>query len=134
MYNNLDTSATELESSTLMFTQLMVLCSFLLRYANTEFAWKPQEDEWQSIALGYTSGTTANPKGVVVSHRAAYVMSLSNAILWRMNEGAVYLWTLPLFHSNGRSYTWTLAAVFGTSICLRQVFDSLFHFLTIQYG
>lgn len=70
-----------------------------------EFAWKPQEDEWQSIALGYTSGATANPKGVVVSHRAAYVMSLSNAIFWRMNEGAVYLWTLPLFHSNGWSYT-----------------------------
>ncbi|KAJ4722055.1 CoA ligase [Melia azedarach] len=93
----------------------------LLETGDPEFAWKPPQDEWQSIALGYTSGTTANPKGVVVSHRAAYLMSLSGALMWGMNEGAVYLWTLPMFHSNGWSYTWSLAALFGTSICLRQV-------------
>ncbi|CAN1281417.1 Acetate--CoA ligase CCL3 [Linum perenne] len=86
-----------------------------------DFTWMPPEDEWQSIALGYTSGTTASPKGVVLSHRGAYLMSLSGAMIWGMNEGAVYLWTLPMFHCNGWCYTWSLAALCGTNICLRQV-------------
>lgn len=85
------------------------------------YEWKAPEDEWQSIALNYTSGTTASPKGVVLHHRGAYLMALSGAMIWGMNEGAVYLWTLPMFHCNGWSYTWTLAALCGTNICLRQV-------------
>ncbi|KAI3866100.1 hypothetical protein MKW92_002097 [Papaver armeniacum] len=92
-----------------------------LESGDPEYAWKPPKDEWQSIALGYTSGTTSNPKGVVLSHRGAYVMSLSGALIWGMTEGAVYLWTLPMFHCNGWCYTWTLAALCGTSVCLRQV-------------
>ncbi|KAG2726942.1 hypothetical protein I3843_01G132800 [Carya illinoinensis] len=92
-----------------------------LETGDPDFAWKPPEDEWQSIALGYTSGTTASPKGVVLSHRGAYVMSLSNPIIWGMNEGAVYLWTLPMFHCNGWCFPWSLAALSVTSICLRQV-------------
>ena len=92
-----------------------------LESGDPDFAWKPPEDEWQSIALGYTSGTTASPKGVVLHHRGAYLMSLSGALVWGMNEGAVYLWTLPMFHCNGWCYTWTLAALCGTNICLRQV-------------
>ncbi|KAK6930248.1 AMP-binding enzyme, C-terminal domain [Dillenia turbinata] len=92
-----------------------------LEMGDPEFAWKPPKDEWQSIALGYTSGTTSNPKGVVLHHRGAYLMALSNPIIWGMPEGAVYLWTLPMFHCNGWCFTWTLAAVCGTSICLRQV-------------
>ncbi|EEF43059.1 AMP dependent ligase, putative [Ricinus communis] len=92
-----------------------------LESGDPEFAWKQPEDEWQSIALGYTSGTTASPKGVVLSHRGAYLMSLSNPLIWGMNEGAVYLWTLPMFHCNGWCFTWSLAALCGTNICLRQV-------------
>ncbi|KAJ7980342.1 CoA ligase [Quillaja saponaria] len=92
-----------------------------LEIGDPEFAWKPPEDEWQSITLGYTSGTTASPKGVVLSHRGAYCMSLSGALIWGMKEGAVYLWTVPMFHCNGWCYTWTLAALCGTNICLRQV-------------
>ncbi|KAJ9154583.1 hypothetical protein P3X46_027903 [Hevea brasiliensis] len=92
-----------------------------LETGDPDFAWKRPEDEWQSIALGYTSGTTASPKGVVLSHRGAYLMSLSNPLNWGMNEGAVYLWTLPMFHCNGWCYTWALAALCGTNICLRQV-------------
>ncbi|KAJ1380613.1 Glycoside hydrolase, family 3, N-terminal, partial [Sesbania bispinosa] len=92
-----------------------------LESGDPEYAWKPPEDEWQSIALGYTSGTTASPKGVVLHHRGAYLMSLSGALIWGMKEGAVYLWTLPMFHCNGWCYAWTLAALCGTNICLRQV-------------
>ncbi|GAB4850815.1 Acetate/butyrate--CoA ligase aae7, peroxisomal [Ancistrocladus abbreviatus] len=92
-----------------------------LNTGDPEFPWKPPEDEWQSITLGYTSGTTASPKGVVLSHRGAYLMSLSGALVWGMTEGAVYLWTLPMFHCNGWGYAWTLAALCGTSVCLRQV-------------
>ncbi|KAM7485004.1 hypothetical protein LguiA_001013 [Lonicera macranthoides] len=92
-----------------------------LETGDPDFAWKPPQDEWHSIALGYTSGTTASPKGVVLHHRGAYLMSLSNSVVWGMNEGAVYLWTLPMFHCNGWCFTWTLAALCGTSICLRQV-------------
>ncbi|XP_057785593.1 acetate--CoA ligase CCL3-like isoform X2 [Salvia miltiorrhiza] len=88
---------------------------------DADFEWRPPRDEWQSITLGYTSGTTASPKGVVLHHRGAYLMALSNAVVWGMQEGAVYLWTLPMFHCNGWCFTWTLAALCGTSICLRQV-------------
>lgn len=92
-----------------------------LEDGDPEFSWSPPEDEWQSIALGYTSGTTSSPKGVVLSHRGAYLMSLSDVLMWGMTEGAVYLWTLPMFHCNGWCFTWALAALCGTNICLRQV-------------
>ncbi|KAI5579556.1 hypothetical protein POPTR_008G108000v4 [Populus trichocarpa] len=92
-----------------------------LESGDPEFDWKPPEDEWQSIALGYTSGTTSSPKGVVLSHRGAYLMCLSNPVIWGMDEGAIYLWTLPMFHCNGWCFTWTLAALCVKSICLRQV-------------
>lgn len=92
-----------------------------LESGDPEFSWQPPKDEWQSIALGYTSGTTSSPKGVVLHHRGAYLMALSGAMVWGMNEGAIYLWTLPMFHCNGWGYPWSLAALCGTSICLRQV-------------
>lgn len=92
-----------------------------LETGDPEFPWKPPQDEWKTIALGYTSGTTASPKGVVLHHRGAYLMALSNVVIWKMTEGVVYLWTLPMFHCNGWGFPWTLAALCGTSICLRQV-------------
>ena len=78
-------------------------------------------DEWDAIALGYTSGTTGNPKGVVTHHRGAYLNAVSNALTWSLPPTVVYLWTLPMFHCNGWCFPWTLAAVGGTSICLRRV-------------
>jgi len=78
-------------------------------------------DEWEPIALNYTSGTTGNPKGVVYHHRGAYLNAVSNALSWEMSGAPVYLWTLPMFHCNGWCFPWTLAAVGGTSVCLRAV-------------
>jgi fatty-acyl-CoA synthase len=86
-----------------------------------DYAWSPPADEWQAIALNYTSGTTGNPKGVVYHHRGAYLNALSNALAWDMSHHPVYLWTLPMFHCNGWCYPWTLAAMAGTSVCLRKV-------------
>ena len=83
--------------------------------------WQLPADEWDAIALNYTSGTTGNPKGVVYHHRGAYLNAVSNALTWSMGEHPVYLWTLPMFHCNGWCFPWTLAATAGTSVCLRQV-------------
>jgi fatty-acyl-CoA synthase len=85
------------------------------------FDWKHPTDEWNSISLNYTSGTTGNPKGVVYHHRGAYLNALSNIIDWGMPRHAVYLWTLPMFHCNGWCFPWTVAANAGTNVCLRRV-------------
>ncbi len=93
----------------------------LLAEGQADADWRPPADEWQAIALNYTSGTTGNPKGVVYHHRGAYLNAVSNALTWSMREHPVYLWTLPMFHCNGWCFPWTLAATAGTSVCLRQV-------------
>ncbi|WP_347249321.1 acyl-CoA synthetase [Zoogloea sp.] len=92
-----------------------------LAKADPEFKWSLPPDEWDAIALNYTSGTTGNPKGVVFHHRGAYLNSASNIISWGMPQHAVYLWTLPLFHCNGWCFAWTLAANAGVNVCLRKV-------------
>ncbi len=79
------------------------------------------DDEWDSISLNYTSGTTGNPKGVVYHHRGAALMGYSNVIASGMGRHPVYLWTLPMFHCNGWCFPWTLAVVAGTHVCLRWV-------------
>ncbi|HWQ39114.1 MAG TPA: acyl-CoA synthetase [Burkholderiales bacterium] len=85
------------------------------------FSWRLPDDEWDAIALSYTSGTTGNPKGVVTHHRGAYLNALSNIVTWAMPHFPVYLWTLPMFHCNGWCFPWSLAAVAGVSVCLRKV-------------
>ena len=89
------------------------------------FAWQPPADEWQGIALNYSSGTTGNPKGVVYSHRGAYLNGVGNILTWGMPRHAVYLWTLPMFHCNGWCFPWTMAANAGTNVCLRRVDPAL---------
>lgn len=88
-----------------------------------QFAWQLPPDEWDAIALNYTSGTTGDPKGVVYHHRGAYLNAVANVIDWNMESHAVYLWTLPMFHCNGWCFPWTLAAVAGVNVCLRK-FDA----------
>jgi fatty-acyl-CoA synthase len=83
------------------------------------------DDEWDAISLLYTSGTTGNPKGVVYHHRGAYLNALGNALSFGLSPQSVYLWTLPMFHCDGWTYTWAVTAVGGTHVCLRKVDPAL---------
>jgi len=86
-----------------------------------DFAWKMPQDEWEAIALNYTSGTTGDPKGVVYHHRGAYLLALGNVVTCGMGKHPVYLWTLPMFHCNGWCFPWSISVVAGTHVCLRWV-------------
>ena len=88
---------------------------------NPEFGYPGVRDEWQSICLLYTSGTTGNPKGVVYNHRGAYLGSLTNALSLKLDHDCRYLWTLPMFHCSGWTFTWAVTVVSGTHVCLRKV-------------
>jgi fatty-acyl-CoA synthase len=79
------------------------------------------DDEWDAIAVSYTSGTTGDPKGVVTHHRGAYLNAVNNSVTWSMPHFPKYLWTLPMFHCNGWTFPWTIALLAGTHICLRRV-------------
>ena len=92
-----------------------------LANGDPQFAWELPADEWDAIALNYTSGTTGNPKGVVYHHRGAATNAISNVLEWDMPKHAVYLWTLPMFHCNGWCFPWTVAARAGVNVCLRRV-------------
>jgi fatty-acyl-CoA synthase len=96
-----------------------------LEEGDPDFNWPRPADEWQAICLLYTSGTTGNPKGVVYSHRGAYLNALGNALTFGLSARSVYLWTLPMFHCNGWTYTWAVTAVGGTHVCLRKVDPAL---------
>ncbi len=103
----------------------------LVNSGDPAFAWLMPEDEWDAISINYTSGTTGDPKGVVSHHRGAYLLSQGNVLTTGMQKHAVYLWTLPMFHCNGWCFPWTLSAVAGTHVCLRQVrAEPVWHALT----
>ncbi|KAM7268211.1 hypothetical protein ACFE04_010377 [Oxalis oulophora] len=91
----------------------------LVKAGNPRFVPDDITDEWDPIALNYTSGTTSDPKGVVYSHRGAYLNTLSLILGWEMGTAPVYLWSLPMFHCNGWTFTWGICARGGTNICMR---------------
>ena len=93
----------------------------LLTEGESNYTWSAPDSEWNAISLNYTSGTTGNPKGVVYHHRGAYLNASSNIIGWNLGHHPTYLWTLAMFHCNGWCFPWSLAAVGGTSVCLRNV-------------
>jgi fatty-acyl-CoA synthase len=98
------------------------------------FVAKPPEDEWDAIALSYTSGTTGNPKGVVTHHRGAYLNAVSNILAGNLGQHPVYLWTLPMFHCNGWCFPWTVAAAAGVNVCLRKVDPTRIFELIAKHG
>ncbi|MCP3866777.1 MAG: acyl-CoA synthetase [Gammaproteobacteria bacterium] len=103
--------------------ELLGECDYeaLLGMGDPEFEWPMIDDEWKSIALNYTSGTTGDPKGVLYHYRGAYLNAMSNALDWDMGMHPTYLWTLPMFHCNGWCFPWTIAAKAGVNVCIRKV-------------
>jgi 3-(methylthio)propionyl---CoA ligase len=101
---------------------------------DADFAWEPPANEWDAIALNYTSGTTGNPKGVVYHHRGAYLNALGNALVWSMPQHPIYLWTLPMFHCNGWCFPWTVTALAGTHVCLRRVEAAAIYAALAEHG
>jgi fatty-acyl-CoA synthase len=98
------------------------------------FVARPPQDEWDAIALSYTSGTTGNPKGVVTHHRGAYLNAVSNILAGNLGQHPVYLWTLPMFHCNGWCFPWTVAAAAGINVCLRKVDPTKIFQLIAEHG
>ncbi|KAI8536665.1 hypothetical protein RHMOL_Rhmol10G0274700 [Rhododendron molle] len=95
----------------------------LVETGDPEFKWVRPKTEWEPVVLNYTSGTTSSPKGVVHCHRGLFVVTVDSLIDWFVPKQPVYLWTLPMFHANGWSFPWGIAAVGGTNVCLRR-FDA----------
>jgi fatty-acyl-CoA synthase len=93
----------------------------LLKEGSQEFEPVMPNDEWDALALNYTSGTTGNPKGVVYHHRGAYLNAIGNSLVWGMKKHPIYLWTLPMFHCNGWCFPWTITMLGGTHVCLRKI-------------
>jgi fatty-acyl-CoA synthase len=99
-----------------------------------DFAWSSPGDEWDAIALNYTSGTTGDPKGVVYHHRGAYLTAVGNVLSASMGRHPVYLWTLPMFHCNGWCFPWTISVLAGTHVCLRWVRAKLMYDAIADHG
>ncbi len=103
-------------------------------HGDPSFAPRYPDDEWNAIALSYTSGTTGNPKGVVTHHRGAYLNGVSNILAGNLGQHPVYLWTLPMFHCNGWCFPWTIAAAAGVNVCLRKVEPTRIFALIKEHG
>ncbi|GGJ32376.1 AMP-binding protein [Neoroseomonas lacus] len=101
---------------------------------DADFPVAPPDDEWAAISLSYTSGTTGDPKGVVVHHRGAYLNACGNALAFALSPQSVYLWTLPMFHCNGWTYTWAVTLQGGTHVCLRRVDPARIFALIADHG
>lgn len=106
----------------------------LVEKGDPGFKWIHPVSEFDPISLNYTSGTTSSPKGVVHSHRGAFIMAIDSLLEWSVPKQPVYLWTLPMFHANGWSYTWGMAAVGGVNICLRKFDGPAVYSAISRYG
>lgn len=106
----------------------------LVTKGDPNFKWIRPQNEWDPMILNYTSGTTSSPKGVVHCHRGIFVMTVDSLIDWSIPKQPVYLWTLPMFHANGWSYPWGMAAVGGTNVCLRKFDAAVIYIMIRQHG
>lgn len=106
----------------------------LVAKGDPEFEWIRPRTEWDPIVLNYTSGTTMSPKGVVHCHRGIFIVAVNTLSDWSVPTQPVYLWTLPMFHSNGWCFPWAMAAVGGTNICTRKFDASIIFDLIRRHG
>ncbi|WP_420412845.1 acyl-CoA synthetase [Roseibium sp.] len=106
----------------------------LVGSGDPEFPWQGPADEWQALALNYTSGTSGRPKGVVYHHRGAYLMAMGTPIAWELPRNPVYLYSVPMFHCNGWCHSWTMTLMAGTIICIRQVTGKAVFDLIDEHG
>jgi fatty-acyl-CoA synthase len=106
----------------------------VLQSADEGFAWHMPSDEWESLALNYTSGTTGRPKGVVYHHRGAYLMTMGTVISWRMVLHPVFMQIVPLFHCNGWNHTWMMPLLGGTLVCCRDITASTIYNAISEHG
>lgn len=111
-------------------------CSYesLVESGDPEFNWVPPKSEWDPMVLNYTSGTTSAPKGVVHSHRGMFILTVDTLLDWSVPKQPVYLWTLPMFHANGWTYAWGIAALGGTNICLRKIDALVIYSAIVKHG
>ncbi len=93
----------------------------LLSEGDPDYHWQPPQDEWQALALNYTSGTSGRPKGVVYHHRGSYLMSMGTVAAWELPRHPVYLYTVPMFHCNGWGHAWTMTLMAATIVCTRTI-------------
>ena len=105
-----------------------------MKIGDGNFNWNLPSNEWDPIALCYTSGTTGNPKGVIYHHRGAYLNALGCALSWDMKQHPTYLWTLPMFHCCGWTFPWTIAALAGTNVCLRYINAKDIYHSIVEYN
>lgn len=105
-----------------------------LKTGDPAWEWRGVADEWDAISLGYTSGTTGNPKGVVTHHRGAYLNAVGNAVTWNLPKHPRYLWTLPMFHCDGWCFPWTITMLAGVHVCLRKVDPTLVFDSFLNHG
>jgi 3-(methylthio)propionyl---CoA ligase len=105
----------------------------LLAEGDPDFVYPGPDDEWQSLSLLYTSGTTGDPKGVIYSHRGQYLSALGNALTFGLDVNSAYLWTLPMFHCNGWSFPYAVTAAGGTHVCLRRIDTALIFQLICEH-
>ncbi|RYQ99478.1 hypothetical protein Ahy_B07g087408 [Arachis hypogaea] len=119
--NHVTVTETESEAKTVTTLDFIDTYEGLIAKGDPTFKWARPNSEWDPITLNYTSGTTSSPKGVVHCHRGTFIMALDTLVDWCVPKNAVYLWTLPMFHSNGWSFPWGIAAVGGTNVCSRKI-------------
>ncbi|XP_074310706.1 2-methylpropanoate--CoA ligase CCL4-like [Silene latifolia] len=129
--NNADEIQTQVNIN---IDQYLTTYEEMIKKGDSQFKWVRPESEWDPIVLNYTSGTTSAPKGVVHSHRGAFIMSMDALVDWSVPKQPIYLWTLPMFHANGWSFTWGMAAVGATNICLRKFDGPTVHAAIRQYN
>ncbi|KAL6995947.1 2-methylpropanoate--CoA ligase ccl4 [Sarracenia purpurea var. burkii] len=131
--DEVDVSSSDPSSSSSSTVNFCYNYKDLIDNGDPEFKWVRPQTEWDPMTLNYTSGTTSSPKGVVHSHRSLFIITLDSLIDWSVPKQPVFLWTLPMFHSNGWSFSWGMAAVGGTNVCLRKfdvslVYDDIYKY------